>query len=94
MGTSVAATDSWIDPDNVRRPAGMVHAWRPGTNQTLCGLALSRSRLIRFAGTDWAEVQPATGAHADEVREVCRRCGAATGARRDSKPWTRVDPRP
>ena len=94
MRTAVAATDSWRDPDGVRRPAGEVHAWRQGTNQTLCGLQLSRSRLTRFAGTDWVEVQPATGAHADEVREVCPRCAAGMGARRDSKPWRRIDPRP
>jgi hypothetical protein len=94
MKAAVAATDSWIDPDGVRRPAGLVHAWLPGTNQTVCGLALSRSKLGRFAGTDWPEVQPATGAHADGVREVCRRCAAGMGARRDSKPWKRENPRP
>ena len=94
MRTAVAATRSWRDPDGVRRPGGEVHAWYPGTNQTLCGLALSRSQLVRFAGTDWAEVQPATGAHADEVQDVCRHCLAATGTRRDSKPWRRVNPRP
>ena len=94
MRTTVAATDSWIDPDGVRRPAGVVHAWLPGTNQTLCGLALSKSGLGRFPGTGWPDVQPATGAHADEVREVCRKCSAAMGVRRDSKPWKRVNPRP
>lgn len=94
MGTAVAATDVWQDPDGVRRPAGVVHAWYPGTNQTLCGLALSRSRLTRFAGTDWADVQPATGAHADQVQEVCRGCWSATGGRRDTKRWTRTNPRP
>ena len=94
MRAAVAASGTWQDPDGVRRPAGEVHAWYPGTNQTLCGLALSRSRLTRFGGTDWADVQPATGAHADAVQEVCRRCAAATGAKRDSKPWTRRNPRP
>ena len=94
MSTAVAASGSWTDPDGVRRPAGTVHAWYQGTNQTLCGLALSRSQLTRFAGTDWADVQPATGRHADEVQEVCRRCLAATGTRRDAKPWTRTNPRP
>jgi hypothetical protein len=94
MAVSVAASDAWVDPDGVRRPAGIVHAWHPGTNQTLCGLPLHRSRLDRFAGTAWAEVQPATGAHADQVQEVCRRCLAATGVRRDSKPWQRRNPRP
>jgi hypothetical protein len=92
--SAVAATGTWRDPDNVRRPAGVVHAWRPGTNQTVCGLALSKSQLTKFPGTEWAEVQPATGIHADEVTEVCRRCAAGMGARRKSKPWQRIDPRP
>src|SRR4051812_25509391 len=43
MGYAVAASSQWTDADGVRRPAGEVHAWTPGTNQTLCGLALSRS---------------------------------------------------
>jgi len=91
---SVAANSQWTDPDGVRMPAGEVHGWRPGTNQTLCGLALTRSRLTRFAHVSWEDVQPATGRHADEVQEVCRRCAAELGARRDDKPWTRVNPRP
>jgi len=33
----VAATSSWRDPDGFRSPAGEVHAWLVGTNQTLCG---------------------------------------------------------
>jgi len=92
--SAVAATGTWKDPDNVRRPAGVVHAWRPGTNQTVCGIALSKSQLTRFPGTEWAEVQPATGSHADQVTEVCRQCAAGMGARRDSKPWQRINPRP
>jgi len=90
----VAASSTWTDPDGVRRPAGEVHAWEPGTNQTRCGLALSRSQLIRFPHVSWADVQPATGAHADRVGRVCPRCGAATGRRRDERPWTRTAPRP
>jgi hypothetical protein len=78
----------------VRRPAGEVHGWEQGTNQTRCGLALSRSRLLRFAHVSWADVQPATGGHADAVASVCRRCAAALGARRDERGWTRHDPRP
>ncbi len=27
MRTAVASTDTWQDPDGVRRPAGEVHAW-------------------------------------------------------------------
>ena len=45
---AVAASSEWIGPDGVRQPGGEVHAWRQGTNQTVCGLALSRSRLRRF----------------------------------------------
>lgn len=90
----VAANGQWTDPDGVRMPAGEVHGWEPGTNQTLCGLALSRSQLSRFPHVSWTDVQPATGSHADEVESVCRRCAAALGVRRDEKPWRRVNPRP
>jgi hypothetical protein len=91
---NVAASSQWVDPDGVRMPAGEVHAWEPGTNQTLCGLALSRSQLRRFPHVTWADVQPNTGRNADEVGRVCPRCAAATGRRRDSRPWSRTDPRP
>lgn len=91
---AVAASSRWTDPEGVRRPAGEVHAWEPGTNQTVCGLALSRSALERFPHVSWADVQPATGAHADRVGRVCPRCDAGTGRRRDERPWRRVDPRP
>ena len=71
-------------------PSGEVHAWLQGTNQTLCGLALKRSRLDRFPHVDWLDVQPATGRDADKVAVVCYRCAAAMGRKRDSKPWTRT----
>jgi hypothetical protein len=90
----VAGSGSWTDPDGVRRPAGEVHAWHPGRNETVCGLSLHRSRLDRFPHVGWADVQPASGRHADEVQEVCRRCRAAMGGRRDGRGWTRVRPRP
>jgi hypothetical protein len=90
---AVAATDEWTDPDGFRMPAGAVHAWRQGTNQTFCGLQLSRSGLRRFPHVDWADVQPATGRDADQVREVCPRCAAAMGARRDERRWRRTNPR-
>jgi len=83
-----------MDPDGVRMPAGEVHGWEPGLNQTVCGLSVSRSRLNRFPHVTWTEVQPATGGQADAVQRVCRRCAAALGARRDSRPWARSDPRP
>jgi hypothetical protein len=91
---AVAATGTWTDPDGVRMPAGEVHAWQPGHNGTVCGLALSRSRLDRFPHVHWADVQPESGRHADAVQEVCRRCRAAQGARRDERGWTRTNPRP
>jgi hypothetical protein len=91
---AVAATGSWTDPDGFRTPAGEVHAWLPGTNQTLCGLSTKRSQLTRFSHVDWRDVQPATGRDADRVVEVCPRCAAAMGQRRDSKPWNRTNPRP
>jgi hypothetical protein len=91
---SVAATDQWTDPDGVRMASGAVHAWLPHTNQTLCGLQLSKSRLVRFPHVDWSDVQPSSGRHADQVREVCPRCAAAMGVRRNDKPWRRDNPRP
>ena len=91
---AVAATGSWTDPDGFRSPAGEVHAWQPGSNSSLCGLQLSRSRLERFPHIQWVDVQPATGRDADRVTDVCPRCAAATGRRRDERPWRRTDPRP
>lgn len=91
---AVAATGSWTDPDGFRTPAGEVHAWLPGTNQTLCGRSTKRSQLAVFSHVDWRDVQPATGRDADRVTEVCPRCAAAMGQRRDSRPWTRANPRP
>jgi hypothetical protein len=78
---AVAASSEWVDPDGVRRPAGEVHAWVPGTNQTVCGLALSRSRLSRYPHVEWADAQPESGGHADAVRRVCPRCAAAARPR-------------
>lgn len=91
---SVAASSRWTDPDGVPMPAGEVHAWERGTNQTVCGLPLHRSELARSPHVTWADVQPATGRDADEVSRVCPRCAAGMGARRDERPWTRVNPRP
>lgn len=61
MSARVAASGSWTDPDGVRLPAGEVHAWVPGHNQTVCGLALSRSRLARFPHVLWEDVFPESG---------------------------------
>jgi hypothetical protein len=79
MKFAVAASSELTDPDEVRRPGGEVHAWTPGTNQALCGLALSRSRLGRYPHVDWEDIRPESARHADEVRQVCPRC--ATGVR-------------
>ena len=87
----------WGDEEGGRRlPAGEVHAWEPGANQTVCGLSPHRSRLTRFAGVSWSDVQPESGGAADAVRRVCPRCTAAAtrrapGTRRN---WHRIDPRP
>jgi hypothetical protein len=91
---AVAASSEWTDPDGFRSPAGSVHAWLQGTNQTLCGLQLSRSRLLRFPHLQWVDVLPATGRDADRVADVCPKCTAGMGSRRDEKPWRREDPRP
>ena len=75
--------------------AGVLAAARErGRNETVCGLSLSRSRLARFPHVSWADVQPESGRHAEEVQAVCRRCHAALGGRRDDRGWTRTNPRP
>ena len=95
MVTRTAAGGQWTDPeDGIRYPAGEVHAWEPGRNETVCGLSLSRSRLTRFPHVGWPDVQPESGRHAEEVQSVCRRCRAAQGGRRDDKGWQRTNPRP
>ena len=89
---SVAASGEWRGEDGIRLPSGEAHAWHPGTNQTLCGLALSRSHLRRFHHVSWPDVFLESGDAADEVRQVCRRCLAASG-RRSGRGWSR-SPRP
>ncbi|WP_440086155.1 hypothetical protein [Streptosporangium sp. LJ11] len=94
---SVAASGEWKDEDGTRLPAGEAHAWRPGTNQTLCGLALSRSRLRRFHHVPWTDVFPESGGAAEKIRRVCPKCRAAAGGhsgRGWSKTWHRESPRP
>ncbi|GAA0926290.1 hypothetical protein GCM10009549_47850 [Streptomyces thermoalcalitolerans] len=59
---AVAASGQWRDEEDGRRlSAGEVHAWEQGTNQTVCGLSLHRSRLTRFAGVPWPDVRPEPG---------------------------------
>jgi hypothetical protein len=92
---AVAASGEWIDDDGVRQPAGEVHGWVPGTNQTVCGLALSRSRLRRFSHVNWEYASTDVLTEADRVGWICPRCTAAAGrSRADRRSWSRVNPRP
>ncbi|GHA76461.1 hypothetical protein GCM10010512_03650 [Streptomyces thermoviolaceus subsp. thermoviolaceus] len=95
---AVASSGQWTDEEDGRRrlPAGEVHAWEPGRNETVCGLSLSRSQLGRFPHVGWPDVLPESGGAADRVRRVCRRCAVVAGRRgADARPrWHRVDPRP
>ena len=87
----MAASSRWTDEDGVRRPGGEVHAWEQGTNQTLCGLALSRSQLERFPHVPWADVVADRG-DGGHVRRVCPRCTAATRrGPREKRSWSRMD---
>lgn len=93
----VAASGRWWDPeDNRWLPAGEVHAWEQGTNQTVCGLSLHRSQLSRFPAVTWADALPESGGAADAVRRVCPRCAAAAGRRgAGARPARRhINPRP
>ncbi len=95
---AVAATGQWTDEEEGRRrlPAGEVHAWQPGLNQTVCGLSLSRSQLVRFPHVVWQDVLPESGGAADRVQRLCRRCASVAGRRGgDARPrWHRTNPRP
>ncbi len=94
---AVAASGRWTDEeDNVRLPAGEVHAWEQGMNQTVCGLSLSRSRLDRFPHVTWTDVIPESGGAADRVQRLCPRCASVAGRRgADARPrWRRTNPRP
>jgi hypothetical protein len=78
---AVAASSEWFDGSGVRQPAGEAHAWQPGRNETVCGLALSRSRLRRFPHVpfDFRATDVLTGE--DQVGWICPRCLAATASR-------------
>src|SRR4051794_2649536 len=93
-GARVAASSEWTDDDGVRLPGGEVHAWEPGMNQTVCGLALSKSALRRFSHVAWTDVQPESGGAADQVGRVCPRCLAGTRRSRSQRSWERRSPRP
>jgi len=81
MPAAVAASSQWTDDTGVRQPGGEVHAWLPGQNQTLCGLALSRSALRRFPHVpfDFGATDVLTAA--DRIGWICPRCQAATRER-------------
>lgn len=96
---AVAASGHWTDEEEGRRlrlPAGEVHAWEPGLNQTVCGLSLSRSQLTRFAHVTWTDTFPGSGGAADRVQRQCPRCASVAGRRgSDARPrWRRHNPRP
>ncbi|MGW7267010.1 hypothetical protein [Streptomyces sp. NPDC054842] len=93
---AVAASGRWVDEEGRRLPAGEVHAWEQGLNQTVCGLSLSRSQLGRFAHIAWTDTFPESGGAADRVKRLCPRCAAVAGRRGGlaRTPWQRVNPRP
>ena len=90
---AVAASGAGADPDGGRLPAGEVHGWWLGQNETVCGLALSRAQLSRFPALRWADVQPASGGSADLVQVVCAWCAAALSSGHGAG-WRRTSPRP
>ncbi|WBQ07244.1 hypothetical protein [Kribbella sp. CA-293567] len=93
---AVAATSQWSDEDGNRLPAGEVHAWERGLNQTVCGLPLHRAQLRRFSHVAWEDTFVETGGAADEVDRQCPRCASVAGRRTaDLGPrWRRTNPRP
>jgi hypothetical protein len=92
-GAATAASSETRGLDGVRIPAGEAHAWLPGTNQTVCGLALSRTRLIRFPHVPFDFGASDVLTAEDDIGYLCPRCVAAT-TRRDERGWRRVSPRP
>jgi hypothetical protein len=82
-----------MGPDGVRLPSGLVHAWRHGTRQTLCGVLLGKSGLLRFPAVEWDDVQPVTGRDADLMLRLCPGCAAAMNRRVDQCRRHRAEPR-
>lgn len=92
--SSVAASGSGPDPDDGRDlPAGEVHGWWHGQDETVCRLSLHRSRLRSFPALRWDDVQPSSGGSADLVLVVCARCRTALSTP-GGDGWRRTDPRP
>lgn len=81
MPAAVAASGEWVDDDGVRQPGGDVHAWQPGQNGTVCGLALSRSALRRFPHVPFDFRATDTVTATDPIGRICPRCLAATRPR-------------
>jgi len=90
---AVAASDQWLDDEGVREPRGSVHAWRIGTNQTLCGIPLHKGGLRRFPHVLWLDARWLSDT-TDQRMALCHRCAAAAGERRDRRLWTRWRPQP
>jgi hypothetical protein len=80
-GAAVAASAEWTDASGVRQPGGEVHAWQPGRNETVCGVALSRSRLRRFPHIQFDFGATDVLTQDDPIGWLCPRCTAATRSR-------------
>ena len=92
---SVAASGEVRGPEGVREPAGALHAWIPGTNQTLCGVPLHRAGLRRFSHETWEYHSTDVLTPADRIGWLCPDCLAAAGPRRrDARRWQRHNARP
>jgi hypothetical protein len=93
----IAATGEWRGDDGIRMPAGAVHGWLPGQNQTVCGLPLSRAGLRVFPHLPWDYRDTDVLGPSDRVAYVCEGCLAALRdrpRRGQHKGWTRRSPRP
>ena len=77
-GAAVAASGSITLPEGGEVPTGLVHAWRRGTRQTLCGVLLEGSELQTFRDVEWVHVQPVPGRHSDLGVRICPACAAAS----------------
>jgi hypothetical protein len=77
-GAAVAASGSITRPMGGEAPTGLVHAWRRGTRQTLCGVLLKGSELTTFRDVEWDDVQPVPGSDLDLQMRICPGCAAAT----------------
>lgn len=78
---AVAASSEWTDDTGVRQPAGDAHAWRPGQNQTVCGLPLHRAGLRRFPHVPFDFQASDVLTESDQLARICPRCLAATAGR-------------